>query len=145
MVDGEFLEVFSARADAGSRLTVEMRDIILAHNAHDTTMKVQLSTDASGETIVKNYADPVLVARADDSTDTKDLGSETQLTIAPSSSIASATESRFSVSDVAFVSDVSSVIDEGEAVLLSLIPTAVDDEVIPTTDSRIDGVISAVE
>ncbi|USN56689.1 MAG: hypothetical protein H6766_06815 [Candidatus Peribacteria bacterium] len=112
MIDGEFLEVFSSRNPAGSSLTVQMRDIILAHNAHDTTMKVQLSADASGDTIVKNYADSVVVARVDDVTDMKDLAPETQLTIAPSTSLASATEAKFSLTDIAFVSDSSSVVNE---------------------------------
>lgn len=112
MIDGEFLEIFSSQTPSGSSLTVEMRDIVLAHNADETTMKVQFSADDHGDTIVKNYADPVLVVSADDDTDTKDLATETQLTIAPRAALSSATESSFSLSDIAFVSDTSLIVEE---------------------------------
>lgn len=45
LVEGNFLEVFSPRHDSGSSLTVEMKDMLVAHHAHDTTMKVSISTD----------------------------------------------------------------------------------------------------
>jgi hypothetical protein len=109
---GQFLEVFSSQASSGGFLTVEMHDIILAHNAYDNTMKVQFSADDHGDMVLTNYADPVVVVNADDSSDVRDLPGETQLTIAPSTAVASAIERSFSVSDITFVSDASVVIEE---------------------------------
>ena len=123
-----------------------MKDIILAHNAQDTTMKVQLTTDSAGDTVVKNYADTVMVARTDDSTDTKDLATETQLTLAPSASLTTATESKFSVSDIAFVSDSSPLIHDGETSLLSLIDIPTETiSLIPSTTTSSDATLMATE
>lgn len=136
---GQFLEVFSSQASSGSFLTVEMQDIILAHNAYENTMKVQFSADVHGDMILKNYADPVLVVNADDSSDVKDLPREAQLTIASSAAIASAIETSFSVSDITFVSDASVVIEEWTVSLLSLY-----DDVYLDSDTIVEGTLSLI-
>lgn len=45
--EGDFFEVFSSHNDGGTKLTIEMDDVVVAHDAQESTMKIQMAQHGS--------------------------------------------------------------------------------------------------
>lgn len=98
--EGEFLEVFSSRTDDGTVLTLEVDDMVMAHDAHTSTMQIQLTRDDAQSVMIKNYADEVVVASADERIQTT-IQKDEELTVVDRD-IEKAVAASFDVSDVVF-------------------------------------------
>lgn len=99
--EGDFFEVFSSHNDGGTKLTIEMDDVVVAHDAQESTMKIQMAQHGSWSVTIKNYADTVQVSSTRDVSKKRDVSKDVQLTIADDD-VDNAVASSFDVTKVAF-------------------------------------------